>query len=272
MLSHSCCTLEDIEKQIGRGLPELLGIRHQFLDLRSPASAAENLQKMIGLDSQLHHLYGLRLEYRLSIKKIEIDYISYDRVFSEVLKQSHEAFVREIKLLLNDNTQEFDKESYIKEDDTQEEKLRKLILAQKALYLKESGLFDYLTVDELMQLAKPCRLHTLGTSECLLEEEEIVDSLFIIGEGMLEESRIGMDGLVKSIRIMKKTDCIGLECLMPERKSFNTYQVISRQATVLEINRDYLHTILSRYPQGFGILLGKEHDKSKKMQRLWMLN
>lgn len=272
MLSHSCCTLEDVEEQIGRGLPELLGIRHQFLDLRSPASAAENLQKMIGLDSQLHHLYGLRLEYRLSAEGIEIDYISYDRVFSEVLKQTHEAFVREIRLLLHDNTQEFDKESYIRDDDTHEEKLRKLILAQKALYLKESGLFDYMTVDELMQLANPCRLHTLGSSECLLEEEEIVDSLFIIGEGSLEESRIGMDGLVKSIRIMKKPDCIGLECLMPERKSFNTYQVISRQATVLEINRDYLHTILSRHPQGFGILLGKEHDKSKKMQRLWMLN
>lgn len=88
--------------------------------------------------------------------------------------------------MLQPEQKKFDKTTFITTDDSEEERAYKLRVAQIALYLKESGIFDSLTVEELMEFSEHCRLTSYLVNDMIVEEKTRPDSVYILGEGKLD--------------------------------------------------------------------------------------
>ena len=155
--------------------------------------------------------------------------------------------------------------------DSDAEKLHKIRIAQIALYLKESGLFDALEVEEIMKLAEYCKLSSYLSNDEVVSEKDQIAKLYIVGDGKLEESRTAPDGMVKSLRIVKKGSVFGIESLYPEGKASTTYTVVTSQAKIVEISASVLKEVFRGKPDGWIALLQKETDQKLRLQRLWMM-
>ena len=79
------------------------------------------------------------------------------------------------------------------------------------------------------------------------------------------------DGMVKSLRILKKGDIFGVESLFSEALSAHTYTVVSQQAQIVEIDKEILTETFRRKPEGWIALLEKENKLKSKFQYLWTL-
>ena len=137
--------------------------------------------------------------------------------------------------------------------------------------MKASGIFEGLTVEEIMILAKYCRLSSYLSGDVVLQEKSRNSQIYIVGEGNLEESRTTGDGMVKSLRIIKEGSVFGIESLFPEGKAPTSYTAVSSQVKIVEINKDVLSEVFRRKPEGWLALLQKENDQKCKLQRLWTM-
>ena len=188
-----------------------------------------------------------------------------------ILDNLHDVLIGELSMLVVPGSARFDKSTFIKAGDTNEEKRYKILLAQIGLYLKNSGIFQMITVDEIMKLAEYCRLRTYLSGDSVITEKTRISNVCILGDGTLEESRMDADGMVKTVRIIKQDSVFGIESLFPNGESGTTYTVISPQAKIVEIDSKILTEALRRVPEGWIALLQKENDQKSRLQRLWTM-
>ena len=173
--------------------------------------------------------------------------------------------------MMTQQTQKFDKNSFISVSDTDEERMYKLKVAQIALYLKESGIFETFTVDEIMKLAGACSLDTYLSNDAVVSEKSKVSELYIFGDGQIEESMTAIDGIVKTLRIIKKGSVFGVESIISDSEAKTTYEVVSKQAKVVRIDKEIIEEVFKRKPDGLKRLLENEMNQKAKLQRLWTM-
>lgn len=213
---------------------------------------------------------NLCINYQIFEKNIIFNYTSKEGILEIMLNHLHSLFIEELSLILKPENEKFDKKSFLKVDDTTEEKLYKIQVAQTALYMKNSGIFDEISVDDIMKLAECCRLKTYLSGDDIVSEKSTISKLYIIGDGKIEESRMALDGMVKSLRIVKKGCIFGVESLFADRKAKTTYTVVSSQAEIVEIDREILEAVLRKKPKSLIALLEKEYEQKCRFQQLWM--
>lgn len=273
MMSYSDCTTRDMESAVGICFPEYFRMVHSFIEF----SELDDIEAMgdgmttvrgIGADDTDINLF---IGYRLFDKNIGIHYTARSGISEFVLENLHELFVDELSLMLSQKERKFDKNFFIQAGDTDEEKLYKISLAQIGLYLKDSGVFESVTVDEIMQLAEHCSLTTYLSNDTVIAERSGTSSIYILGDGTVEESITAADGMVKSLRIIKKGSVFGCEGLLAGGEARTTYTVISPQAKIVEIDKDILAEVFRRKPEGWLALLEREMDQKYRLQRLWTM-
>lgn len=256
------CTVADIEKATGISFAEHFRLLHNFEGLS--ASPQDNFYTD---DSDIN----LCISYQRKEKDIALSYTSGSGILEMMLDNVHELLVEMLTELLQPDSGKFDKKTYIGIDDTDEEKLKKLRYAQIALYLKNTGIFNTITVEGIMQLAEHCTLRTYLESDTVIAEGTKPNVIYLLGEGKLEESRMDMEGMVKSLRIAKAGSVFGMESLFEGKAAHSTYTVVGAQARIVEIDRDIFTEALRRKPEGWIALLEMENDQKCKLQRLWTM-
>lgn len=270
---YSNCTLHDMEFAAGVTFSEYFRMVHNFVEFCE-------LDNMKRENNGVSAIRGIRAEdtdinlfisYYLYEKTIAIHYTSQSGIMETLLENLHDLFVEELQMILAGSPTEFNKKTFIRPDDSEEEKLYKIKIAQTGLYLKESGIFDSITVDEIMKLAEFCSLSNYFSNDAVVSEKSAISKIYIVGEGKLEESMTASDGMVKSLRILKKGDIFGVESLFSEALSAHTYTVISQQAQIVEIDKEILTEVFRRKPGGWIALLEKENKLKSKFQYLWTL-
>ncbi|MGN0412248.1 MAG: condensation domain-containing protein [Lachnospiraceae bacterium] len=268
------CTVENIEAATGISFSEFFRMVHHFVNFD------ELGQMEIGKNS-VHTVNGLSeddldinlcINYYLYEDKIGMNYIAKKGYIEILLDDLHELFLNELMGILSLGTVKFDKKSLFRVDDTREEKLRKIKKAQIALYLKNSGLFETLTVEEMIMLAGHCRLETYLSGDEILTQESIVSSLSIVGDGKLEESMMAMDGMVKSLRIIGNGKVFGVESLLEKKTAPSSYTVLTSHVQIVEIDKNVLSEVFSKKPEGLLALLQQVNDQKCKLQRLWTMD
>lgn len=272
-LKFSSCTIHDIESAAGISFPEYFRMVHNFMEFKELddiESGRSNVRAIGGMNAD-DIAVNLCVNYHLFEHNIGINYIAKEGFIEIIFDHLHDLFVDELSTILSIDQIRFDKKSFIKVDDTDEEKLEKIKLAQAGLYLKASGIFEGLTVEEIMILAKYCRLSSYLSGDVVLQEKSRNSQIYIVGEGNLEESRTTGDGMVKSLRIIKEGSVFGIESLFPEGKAPTSYTAVSSQVKIVEINKDVLSEVFRRKPEGWLALLQKENDQKCKLQRLWTM-
>lgn len=259
---YTGCTTADIEKATGMEFAQYFRMLQDFEGLNEKAEEAFYTD-----DSDIN----LCISYQRKECNIIMNYVSRSGVPEMMLDNIHELFLEMLEELLQSGSTRFDKKTYIKIDDSDEERLNKLRLAQIALYLKNTGIFDTMTVEGIMKLAEYCTLRTYLESDTIITEQTRSNVIYIIGDGRLEESRMDMEGMVKSLRIAKTGNVFGIESLFDGAVAHSTYTVAGPQARIVEIDRDILKEALRRKPQGWITLLEMENDQKCKLQRLWTM-
>lgn len=259
---YTGCTTADIEKATGMEFAQYFRMLQDFEGLNEKTE-----ESFYTDDSDIN----LCISYQRKKCNITMNYVSRSGVPEMMLDNIHELFLEMLEELLQSGSTRFDKKTYIKIDDSDEERLNKLRLAQIALYLKNAGIFDTMTVEGIMKLAEYCTLRTYLESDTIITEQTRSNVIYIIGDGRLEESRMDMEGMVKSLRIAKPGNVFGIESLFDGAVAHSTYTVAGPQARIVEIDRDILKEALRRKPQGWITLLEMENDQKCKLQRLWTM-
>lgn len=272
-VNYAGCTYEDLEEATGISFPEYFRMAHHFLEFRELDDMVAGKESMRAIESINADDIEINLlaSYHMFDRNISINYFARSGIMEIALDNLHTLFVDELSVILSFKKTEFDKNSFIKVSDSDEEKLHKLRIAQIALYLKESGLFESLNVDEIMNLAEYCELRAYLSNDAVMSEKDRISNLYIVGDGKLEESRTAADGMVKSLRIIKKGSVFGIESLYAAGEAATTYTVVTSQAKIVEINVSVLKEVFRRKPEGWIALMERETNQKLRLQRLWMM-
>lgn len=271
--NYGNCTVQDIETLAEISFPEYFRMVHHFMEfseLDDMGTGKSGIMAINGLNADDTDI-NLFIGYHLYDSNIGINYIAKTGINEFVLDNLHELLIDEVYRLLSVKDARFDKKSFIKVSDTDEEKLRKIKLAQIGLYLKESGLFEFVTIDEIMKLAGYCKLVTCLSNDIVVDERDKISSLFILGDGKIEESITAADGMVKTLRIIRKGSVFGVESLLPSGEAVTSYTVLSPQVRLVEIDKEILVEVFRRKPDGWIALLEKEMEQKSVLQRLWTM-
>lgn len=266
-------TVKEVESSVGIAFAEYFRIVHNFIDF-SDISGMENDFEVTNTDAEMQvdtTDINLCVTYQMFQNNIMMNYVSRGDMMELMLGNLHELFIEQLSMIVLPDSARFDKKSFIKVDDTDEEKMYKIQLAQIALYLKKTGVFESISVEEIMKLAEYCKLRTYLQSDTIVSEKSMISNIYILGDGKLEESRMDMDGMVKSLRIAKPGSVLGIESLFQGGEAQTTYTVAGPQAKVVEMDKNVLIEVLRRKPEGWITLLEKESDQKNRMQRLWIM-
>lgn len=265
------CTLSQLDQEFGGKLLTTLGLVHHFIRFENTdqmyfAATGQTQGESCGD-------LGIRncITYHILEDRIALHYVSNDGELEFVLEHLHEQFAESLKGFFEPQRRAFDKNTYIGSNDTDSEKLFKLQVAQIALYLRASGLFEGVSAGDMMALAEECRLHILQSGDVIISEGEFLSRVYIIGEGNLEESMTALDGMVKSLRVVGTGELVGIEAILSDRRAKTTLSVIDSQARLISLDREQLEGILQRVPGAWKALLEKENEQKHKLQSLWSI-
>lgn len=272
-VNYGSCTNREIEDATGVSFSEHFRMAHHFMEfceLDDMVAGKGSMRAIESIDANDIEI-SLLASYHMYEQNISINYFSRIGTMEMLLENLHMMFEDELSAILSFQRTGFDKSTFIKVSDSDAEKLHKIRIAQIALYLKESGLFDTLQVEEIMKLAEYCKLTPYLANDAVVSEKDQISNLYIVGDGKLEESRTAPDGMVKSLRIVKKGSVFGIESLYPLGKAATTYTVVTSQAKIVEISASVLKEVFRGKPDGWIALLQKETDQKLRLQRLWMM-
>ena len=265
------CTIPQLEQAFDEQLLNTIGLIHHFIRFENNNqmyyTAAGETQ-----DESCEDI-GIRncITYHIFEDKIALHYVSNTGELEFVLEHLHEQFAESLKAFFEPQRRKFDKTTYIGADDTDREKLFKLQMAQIALYLRDSGLFEGVSAGDMMALAEECRLHILQSGDVVISEGEFLSRVYIVGSGNLEESMTALDGMVRSLRVVGAGELIGVEAILSDRRAKTTLSVIDSQARLISLDKKQLAGILQRVPCAWRALLEKENEQKHKLQSLWSI-
>ena len=270
---NSVCTTDDLSRTMGVAMQTHFRVLHNFITF-DKKDVADDRKVVTGelLDENEGSLEtALKINYYCIGDKMEINYIyQKDRFYDEGIDNLHQIFQHMLEEVLSFREPKFDKNSYISESDSDEEKIRKLEVAQRALYIQQTELFNNRIVEELMKLAECCRHTRYSINDVVLDENKKVCEVGILAEGRLEESRTARDGAQKSVSLLKPKRIFALDSLCDNNENKFTYTVASNEAKVVWIERDVLMDFLNQHPDNWKSIVEVLCESSKRMKMLWV--
>ena len=271
--TYSNCTISDVEGATNISYPEYFRMVHSFMEfgeLNDIENGDSDIKTVSGFHADETDI-NLCITYQIFDNSIMVNYVSKSGIMQTILENLHELLVDELSMLVMPDDAKLNRKTFIQASDTDEEKLYKTKLVQIALYLKNSGIFESITLDEIMKLAEHCRFATYLSNDVVVSEKSRLFNVYILGDGNMEESMTAADGMVRTLRIVKKGSVFGIESLFADGEAKTTYTVVSSQAKIVEIDREIFTEVLRRKPEGWITLLEKENNQKNRLQRLWTM-
>lgn len=204
-------------------------------------------------------------------KTLKIRYTyEIDGISEDTIKMIHDSFIKALDELIL-VSEKFEWKKYISEYKDDTEKLRKLNIAQKALYIKEG---DFLVVNDardVLLLAEKSKVGTYVAEECLYSEGKNISHVGILIDGHIEERYVGIDGITKILSVYKKGYMIGLEAFTDNPKSDFSYFATDSSVKIIWIPISELMRVMSRDSVSYCNLLKKSLNETKRIKKLWSL-
>lgn len=271
-IQNSVCTTDELSQAMGVRMQEHFRVLHNFIQFDKEDVEDDGKILLGGLLDQNEGSLdtALKINYYCIGDSMRLNYIyQKKRFYDEGIDKLHQIFLHMLKEIISFKEPKFDKNKYITEADSDEEKIRKLEVAQRALYIQQTELFDDCTVEELMKLADSCRHIRYSVNDVVLDENKKICEVGILAEGSLEESRIARDGTRKSVSLLKPKTIFALECLCDNNENKFTYEVASPEAKVVWIEREVLMDFLNQHPNSWKGIVEALCDSANRMKMLW---
>ncbi len=207
-----------------------------------------------------------RKENSLKIRyTYEIDGISEDTI-----GMIHDSFLKAINELIFE-ADKFDWKKYVSEYKDDREKLYKINVAQKALYIKSGEFLETKDPKDVLLVSEKSKVGTYMAEECVYSEGRVLEYIGILLEGHLEERYVGMDGITRTLSIYKKGYILGLEALTDEPRMKFSYVATESGVKVIWIPVSELERVMNRDSASYTNLLQKALKETVRVKKLWAL-
>jgi len=131
--------------------------------------------------------------------------------------------------------------------------------------LKASKIFQ-VPDDELLELAKHCKVDEFGVGECLLQKGKLTDRVYLILEGVAREYLENKNGKVLHEYRLRKGDFFGISSLVREDSSLVTVCALS-DIVVLTIEIEAMKALLKHNPDMAQSLENMADIHEKKIEK-----
>ncbi len=268
---YNNCSLENICESADIDMHSYFKMLHSFLDLRTYNSVDQvvNNATELGFSNKPSN-YKIRVLYYYYVDEVGLNYVYYREAFYDsAIEQMHKLLIDVVTEIVSSDENKFEKNYFENALDSNVEKLLKKDLKNKADYLKKSGLFGDRSDEDFLILSEKVQLRRYSANDIIIKEGTASHSIGILIEGMLEESRVDMDGIVHTIRLCKPFTLISIEGLFDENVLSSTLSAYSDEAKVLFIERPDIYNFLSSSPDTWSKLLKACNDSLVTMKKLW---
>lgn len=260
---------EDNEKVFTSDIYSHFHIQHHFIDV---SEMIDNGEIMLLAGNASNGRIGLTVNYDIFKNECRMNYIYYSDCFMEnAVEQLHALFMHFLKNALAGSSEIFDKNKFISDNETEDERRRKISVVQRAISIKDTHLFELCSTKELIDISEKSIQQNCVVDDEILSVGTSTDYVGIVAEGAIEESIMDKGGCAKSMRILSKGSIFGIEALFEDNTATNTYIVATENATIVWLSRDELIKQLNKKPDMWRGFLEKEHRITSKLQRIWSL-
>lgn len=266
---HGYLETDDFEEAFSPEFYQHFHFQHHFLDVES---MVEHGEIMMLTGNAGNGQIGLTINYDIFKEECRMNYIyNSDQFYEDAIERIHNLFIHFLGEILAGKIDVFDKKSFISEDASIEEKKRKIAVAQRALSIRETGLFGLCNAKELIQVAENAMQQNCVVDDELLCAAMPVDAIGIVADGMIEESITDKNGYVKSLRVLSKGSVFGIEALLNDSLASSSYTVASENASIIWIEKDEMVSLFNKKPDLWRGLLSYEHAILGKAQKVWAM-
>ena len=136
--------------------------------------------------------------------------------------------------------------------------------------LKASKIFQ-VPDNELLELAKHCKIDEFGVGECLLQKGTLTDKVYLILEGVAREHVENKNEEILHEYRLRKNDLFGLASLVREEPSLVTVCAIS-DINVLSIEIEAMKMVLKQNPEVAQALENMADGHEKKIEKSLFLS
>lgn len=212
----------------------------------------------------------IRILFTYSKEKIEVSY-TYDSgaIEENNIQMLQETFTKALLSRMSDS-KKFDWKDYITEAKSQEEKLEKLLVAQKALYIKEADFFRVENPESVIAVSSAGEIGNYLIEDMVYEAGKSVNRIGILVAGHLEERFVDIEGMVKTVSVYKPGYIIGLESMAGINMSPFSY-VAADAVKIMWVPAEILKDVLDGDTKSYAALLNKAVNETNRAKKLWAI-
>lgn len=271
---NDLCTLKEIETKIGFESSKCMPVVQSFSERKDITYVMETMiegkvYQVLPLDMPKIPLF---ISYNMISVVMRVKYYHDKALFKNTdVENLHENFQRVLRSMLN-AMRGINPSEGIEDTDKAKAADKMKDTAQKALYLKNSGIFGSLMLEQLLKLAEQCRIVYAQMGEDVVSAQTEVTGLYMIGEGKVEVSRVDGSHYVKTLQMLKAGDVFGIESMLKNNISENSYSAYGEIVKLVEIPIGVLKEEIKRHPEILQELLELQSKQTSKFERLWIMN
>lgn len=175
-----------------------------------------------------------------------------------------------------DKSAVFSWKEYISDTKSQEEKLRKLDIAQKALYLKQGEFLMLKDANAVIDISSHSTVGNYIVEDVVYEAGRAVKNVGILVAGHLEERYIDLEGMTKTVSVYKPGYVLGLESIAHTGTCAFSY-VAADDVKVIWVPAEAIESALnsaedkSEMMDSYVALLKKSLKETDRLKKLWAL-
>lgn len=213
-----------------------------------------------------------RLEILVSFtdEEVIVGYTYDSAVVSEhLIEMIHESLLKSLEERFTAK-EAFSWKAYIEDVKSREEQIEKLIITQKARYIKDAGFIASDDPEDYLALSTSATYGNYVVEDQALEAGQSLKNLGILLSGHIEERQADLEGILKTVSVYKAGYILGLESIAGINRSPFEY-VAADDAKVLWLNSEELIEIMRKHPLSYEELMKRSILENQRLKKLWVL-
>jgi len=268
------CHFSDVMSVSGVNLDTFFDVLFEIVQKEESVKTTDILKSIYGSDNTY---FSPKLNIRIAYGKegVCLRYTYDSGVLSDKsVSMLHESYITALSERIAE-TKKFNWKDYIEECRSQEEKLEKIEIAQKALYIKDSNLIHIDESDELIAVSKAGHVGNYIVEDVVYEAGNSISQIGILVSGHLEERYEDADGMVKTISLYKPGYVFGAESITGTNK--NPFSLVAADSVkIMWIATDSIFEVSSKNPQRYDEfmkeMLNRTINETNRIKKLWVLD
>lgn len=180
----------------------------------------------------------------------------------------HEAFCATLSKLLKKDYTVTDYKPYLREVESNDSKRIDAV----AGCLKKSGWFDAYSENELIRLAKLCKVKRIFFGQNFIDSGTENDQVYLLVHGKVEVVGRDRSNVLHSLRLIKEMNFFGFEAISDQKTATEDYQAMTDDVLAVAIDADLFLQEAGKHNELFVKAITLQNTNIVKYQKLWMMS